>query len=254
MTAMKPLLVRLIASTLVTVATISALAEDTAPRSAVIRRHFELNDKAGSAYYYVTTVRELSEVRQHVRLLVRDARFGDYILSWLRSFTDQTTVISIADLSGKAYVRITYKWPFTSKTVTDTLAEAKRHPELMDAPTIVTLDTNGGRWEAVETEWRGTERRRELRTQVRQSMNPTLLEAIERMRGTALPVSDFKDFAALATTFVLHGTAGEVQEGLLENSLHPDCDFDKSFGLPCTDKELARIKKADEEHRPITDY
>jgi hypothetical protein len=230
-------------------------AADTPPRREVtVRHHVELNDKRGMLYYKATIVDELSDERSRTRILVRDLPFGDYVLSRVRSFADQTTVISIADVQDKSFVRVTYKWPFTSKTRDETLAEARRHPELMDAPTIVTLETNGGKWEAVETEWRSFERRRELQTQVRQSMNTTLLEGIERMRGMVFPADDFKVFADLITTYVLHGTAGEVQQGLIATPAHPDCTFDKSFGVPCSDKQLAHIQKADEEHRPITDY
>jgi hypothetical protein len=233
----------------------SALAQQR-PRVTHLRRHFELNDKAGQPYYEATVAHDFSDERQNTRILLRDHRFGDFVLSRVLAFPDgeSTTTIGITDAEGKSYVRINFIWAIKAKSVSEYLSQAHEHPQLLQAPTIVTLETNGGKWEAVETEWRGTDRRRQLRTEVRQSMNPRLLEAIERMRGMAMATTEFTGFVELVTDYILHGTAGEAQQGLIENTLQPDCDFDKSFGIPCTEKQLARIKKADEEHRPITDY
>jgi hypothetical protein len=132
--------------------------------------------------------------------------------------------------------------------------EAHLHPELDNAPTIVTLDTNGGKWEAVETEWQTTDRLHQLRTEVRRSMNPTLLEGIERMRSMALGTDEIEPLAKMVTTYIVHGAEGEINVSLVDTTAAPDCEFDKSFGYACSDRSLERIKKAAEQHRPIQEY
>lgn len=234
-------------------ASVSVSAQE-AQRPHETRRHFELVDKKGALYYQGTALNESSQTLSRSRVLIRDLTYGDFIVSWTRSFTDQVTVLAVTDKEGKSFVRLTFKWPFTSKTRDETLAEAQLHPELQNAPTIATLETNGGKWQAVETEWQGTARLHELRTQVRRSMDFTLLEGIERMRSMALGTPDIDPIAKMITTYVVHGAEGEVMVSLVDTTVAPDCDFDKSFGLPCSERQLERLKKAREQQRQLENY
>jgi hypothetical protein len=218
------------------------------------RRHFQLVDKQGFLYYQATVINESSQELGRNRVLLHDVNYGDFVISRLRSYAEQTTTLTFSDKVGKAYARLKFKWPYTSKTLDDTLKEARRHPELENAPVIAILETNGGKWEAVETEWRGIQRLRELRTDVRRSMDFTLLEAIERMRSMALGIPDIEPVAKMITTYIVHGTEGEIMVTLVDSTMAPDCEFDKSFGVPCSDRQLERIKKANEEHRQLEEY
>lgn len=231
-----------------------ARAEDAPSGLRGVRRHFELVDKQGTLYYQATSINETSQALGRSRVLLHDVNYGDLVLSWVRSYTEQTTVLSVTDKEGKAYVRLKFKWPYTSKTRDETLSEAHRHPELEKAPVIAILETNGGKWEAVETEWQGTQRLRELRTDVRRSMDFTLLEGIERMRSMALGIQDIDAIAKMVTTYLIHGSEGEIMVSLIDTTTAPDCDFDKSFGVPCSERELERIKKAIEQHHQLEEY
>lgn len=232
----------------------SISAQDAKPATSEFRRHFELVDKQGAQYYVATSINERSPELARARVLLRDVNYGDLVLSWIRSYKEQTTVLSITDREGKAYVRFRFKWPYTSKTQEETIREAHRHPELQAAPVIGIVETNGGKWEGVETDWKGVQRERELRTEVRRSMDFSLLEGIERMRSMALDIPDIKSIANMITTYIVHGAEGEISISLVDSTLAPDCDFDKSFGLPCTDRQLERIKKAQAEHRQLEEY
>jgi len=234
-------------------ATIAVLGEE-APKPREVRRHFELVDKQGRVYYEATALNESSQPLARSRVLLRDVTYGDFVVSWTRSFVNQTTVLVFTDKDGKSFVRLTFKWAYTSKTRDETLSEAHRHPELQDAPVIAILETNGGKWEAVETEWQGTSRLHELRTEVRRSMDFTLLEGLERMRSMALGAQDIDPIAKMVTTYIVHGAEGEVMVSLVDTTVAPDCDFDKSFGVPCSDRQLERIKKAVEQHRQLEEY
>jgi len=44
-------------------------------------------------------------------------------------------------------------------------------------------------------------------------------------------------------------TVGENEVALL-----PECDFDQRFGYPCTEGQLARVKRAADENRELDRY
>ena len=231
-----------------------AFSQDRGPIATENRRHFELREKYGSSYYQATVVNEPSGNLSKTLVLLRDPVYGDFVISQVRSLENQTTVLAITDKAGKSFVRLTYKWPVTSKDRSEKPEEAPPQSELKNIPTISTLETNGGRWEAVEVEWRGIERLRKLRTEVRRSMDPWLLEGIERMRSIAVGIAEVEAVTRMITTYVIHGSEGEPMISLIDAPAAPDCDFDKSFGVPCTERQLMRIKDAAQQQHQLDRY
>ena len=53
---------------------------------------------------------------------------------------------------------------------------------------------------------------------------------------------------------VLYEPQDEPQLRLEQVEQPPACDFDDSFGYPCSEAQLKRIKKAQESGKPLSSY
>src|SRR5215203_1310309 len=161
-----------------------ASGEPTPPEVREVRPHQPVFGTQGAVLYDVTHISKSSQATFAAYLLVRDTGHGAFVIRHIWSFKDQLSMYRMSDLKDRTFVQITAKLPFSSKTRQETLEESRRNPTLKMIPAIVKLETNSGRWEAVETDWADADGLRQFRNQVRQSIDFFLLEAIERMRGT----------------------------------------------------------------------
>jgi len=226
------------------------------------RRHFRLVDRDKAPYYEATVVVRTSEEKDEKYVLIRDEGHGDFILSGVWTFGDQRSISRLSDVKGRTYLQATYQYALTSKKRTDSLAEGQANPALLDVPAIFTLETNGGRWEGLHRDWDSAARLRDFRRQVRQTVDFSLLEAIERMRNTMFSTEEGSFFHAMVCKFALYELGMENDDGngeatsaaAQEEASAPDCDFDKRFGFPCTEKQLARVRKAADEQRLLDRY
>jgi hypothetical protein len=221
------------------------------------RRHFQYFDHEKVSYYEATVVIRMSEERDEEFVLIHDEGNGDYILSKVWTFSDQLTTSRLSDIKGRTFIQVSYKLPLIATTRTETLAEARKNPDNTDVPALLTLETNGGRWQGLERDWQSASRLRDFRHQVRQTIDFSLIETMERMRGTLFATDEGSFFYTTVCRFALYDIdLGDTEppatvEG---TSAAPDCSFDKRFGFPCSEKQLARIEKADAEQKFLDRY
>lgn len=214
------------------------------------RRHYVLrNAKDKVIHFEVTSVTRLTDDLEENLLLVNDLDHGSLILERRSSYADQAVSYTIYDRKKEEFVRTAFNMPFTAKTRLGTLEEAARNPELRTTPTLMTISTKGGEWRGVDAHWDEWQQLRSIRHAVRPTVSFHLLEAIERLRGTVFATSDGVAFYTVVGRYVVYQTSDDTKIGLEEVNTAPDCDFDKSFGLPCTDAQQKRIRKAAEEGR-----
>lgn len=228
------------------------------------RRHFRVIDREQEQLYEATLIARISEEKDENYLLIHDEGHGEFIIRKVWTFENQQSVSRMTDIKNRSFIQASYIFQLSSKTRSDTHAEARRNPLLMDVPAILTLETNGGRWEGLDRDWNDAARLRQLRHQVRQTVDFSLLEATERMRGTLFAIdSDASFFYATVCKYVVYGTSrdetteddeGSSSSGMKALDIAPNCDFDKQFGFPCSAKQLERVKKAAAEQKPLPRY
>lgn len=219
------------------------------------RRRFEIVAAAGNVLYEITELARVSDAQSATYLLVRDEGHGECVMRHVWSFVDQTVTYRISDVKDRAFVQTSFTMPFQSKTRLDTMAEARRKDEATVNPAILKLETNSGRWDGVETEWEEHSRIRGLRRSLRQTVDFSLLEAIERMRGTIFGTVDGDPFFQLLARYVVYDSGSDsLQTGLTSRHAAPDCDFDASLGFPCTTKQKERVEKANKSGKPLQHY
>ncbi len=229
-------------------------AEQATPTE--IRHHYRLTGESGSVLYDITEVTRMGDDFDENHFLVHDEGHGDVLLhrTWL--FRDQIVTHRMNDLKNRAFIQLSYKPPFNSKTRLETLTEAKRNPVLVETPGVVKFETNGGQWEGIHTDWDEYGQLRQFRHALRQTLDPFLLEAIERMRGIVftLPGAANVFYERVARFVVYDQRADDTLVSFKQVALQPDCDFDKSFGFPCSDKQLERVTRAAKDRLLLSTY
>lgn len=245
--------VHLVALTLV--AALAGQGSANAPeRSKEFRRHFVAVTKKGTSLYQLTVITELRKDEARHFVLIEDAQGNDYLLSHVWDYSRQESQYELRDLRRKVFVRATHSYPYKSRTREETIAEAKAHPELAKDLSL-TIETPGTIRTAKESEWRDPEAAREWRSEIRESLDPAFLEALERMRGGLFHGEPIMDtFCSIVIQFVLHGANCESTELLELRPATPDCLFDASFGYACSDRQKERVADGEAQKKLLDVY
>lgn len=223
------------------------------PRQSERRRHFEILGTDGASLYEGTEIVRVGELSEEKLVLVRDNGFGDFVLRWAWDFRRQVVDHRISDVKDRSFLQSSSKSPFTSRTRSETMAEAGRNPSLTRVNALLKLETNGGVWEGMESEWLGDARAlRSLRHSLRVSLDPFIMEAIERGRGLLFATTEGEGFFLLVGRYAVYDTSldkagaekSEDPPTLDSKTAAPNCDFDQAFGFPCSDEQKERLKKA----------
>lgn len=207
-----------------------------------------------SLHFEVTEIVRVTDDMDENELLVNDTQHGQFILTRRTTFADQEVSHTISDVKKKEFVRSSFKMPFSAKTRKETMAESAQNPDLKMLPALITVTTNGGEWRSVDAgagEW---QRLRDLRYSVRQTVPFHLLEAIERMRGSVFATPIGSVFYSLVGKYVVYQTADDAKLELEAVPAPPDCNFDESFGYPCSEAQTRRVKAAADSGETLTRY
>lgn len=215
-----------------------------------IRRHWEVAVKSGTVLYRFTTILKLTEAKSERVVLLRDEGHGDFVIMHRWSFEDQTVVYRLSTLDDRAFLQRSYTMPLSAKNRTRTMEEARATTILTQdgVPVILKVETNGGQWEGHEDDLKDKVALRRLRHELRSTMNGSVLETLERMRGTffaAEPGTLLYDNVGMLVLYDAGAATTAVDVEIEE--VQPSCDFDDSFGFPCSDAQTARIAKAAKE-------
>jgi hypothetical protein len=225
-------------------------------RPADVRRHFQVIGPSDDILYEATEIVRLSDDTDAMFMLIRDTGHGDFVMRRIWTFENQAVVTRISDLKDRTFVQTTATMPFQSKTRLETLAEARRNPRHTDVPVVFKMETNGGRWDAVETDLQETTVLRRIRHDLRQTIDFFLLEAIERMRGSFLGVAEGEVYFPMLARYAIYDVDSEDTEkaGIKTRDAMPNCSFDQSFGFPCSEKQKERADKAIKSGKPVPRY
>jgi hypothetical protein len=221
------------------------------------REHFQVSTKAGDLLYHGTVITRISEKLDEKIVLVRDEGFMDLIFRQTSDYETQTDMQRVSDVAGRAFVQHSWRNHLTATTRTDALAEVRENEALLMAPVIVNIETNGGKWEDMEANADDIVAQRRLRHEQRITMSQSLLEALERMRGTFFATRPGQTFLTLLVRHLLYEGDREMHRessAVVVSNAAPHCDFDKAFGFACTDAQLKRIARAEKDGKLLTSY
>lgn len=220
-----------------------------------IRIHTNIVGTGNGVQYEITEVIRLRETEDSNSLLVRDAVTGDrFVLEKATDYKERTSSWKIRDVKGDAFIETRFTLPYAAQTRKGALAEARENPMLSQLPTVMTVETNGGSWAGVHTNWDDWAELRKLRHEIRQVMSFYLLEGIERMRDSVFSQTAGQAFYGIVARFVLYDVDEQQDAKLKTVHAKPDCDFDSSFGMPCTEAQLKRLRKAAERNETPQRY
>ena len=212
------------------------------PPAREFRRHFEATTRKGTFLYEVTVItRTKPDEDQHI-VLIEDSEGNDYRLTHTRSYFKQETEYEFRDVKRKTWVRTIYAYPFKSRTRDETVAEATKSPKL-DIP--LTVETPSAARTAKESEWNEAENARQWTGEIRESLDPVFVEAIERMRGGLFvghPIME--NFCRIVVRYVLHANDCSSTSHMELKPAQPDCLFDASIGFACSEKQKQRVSDA----------
>jgi hypothetical protein len=225
------------------------------PQTRETRSHHVLQDDKGSVHYELSSITRVGSDFFQKSLLVRDVDHGDVIMEHRTVYGDGVATTTVSDVKRKSFIRASFPLPSAAKTVADARKEDDLNPELANASVILTLTTNGGEWSAIESEWQVWSALRTLRRSIRATMPTFLMEAFERMRGTVFETSNGRYYYSALARFVLYDSADDDSRStLIERAAMPDCEFDETFGFPCSDAQVKLIKAATEEKKLLHRY
>lgn len=190
--------------------TATLLAEDAPHPVSEIRHHFQLLDSGQAILYDVTEISRTSDLTSEHYVLVRDDGHGDFVLRSLWIYKDQTSSYRISDVKDRAFIQTSAKLPFTSKPSSKMLDEIRANPSLSDLPSILKIETNGGRWDGIEGDWDEQAQMRAFRRQLRQTTDFHLLEGVERMRGTLFTTDVASLFYSIVARFVIYDVTNDA--------------------------------------------
>ncbi|HEY0157441.1 MAG TPA: hypothetical protein VGF28_09170 [Thermoanaerobaculia bacterium] len=219
------------------------------------RQHYVLrHPKDKTVHYEVTVVDRSSERLDETWLLVSDVGLGRSILHTRHFYEDQSVVYEMSDVTRKDYIRTSFTMPYTAKTRSGMLREARNSPTVGMLPALLTITTPGGEWRSVDFEAAEWQRLRELRASIRPTVSFSLIESAERMRGSLFAISAGRIFYDFVAKYLVYQTSDDTSFALEQVYADPSCDFDRSFGFPCSDEQQTRVKAAAKAGSELTHY
>jgi len=208
------------------------------------REHKDVYDGTKRAMWTITEVNLPSSPRDEHWVLVRDVMLEeDWLFYRALDYEKHLVVYSVSDLRGEIFVRLKSPLDFSGDTREAFLAENQHNSALQAAVNAaLTIETSASTHTGVETQWNDSSQLREWRSNLRRTMNPNLLDAIERLRPVLqkAPLSPFYD--VFIARLLYEPATADARITIVPAS--PDCSFDAAFGFDCTDEQVELIDDA----------
>jgi hypothetical protein len=208
-----------------------------------VRQHFVAKTVNGQSLYVATDITQLTKDHDLNIIALLTDRDTVLIFTRDRNYSGQDVTYEIRDSKRKAFVKLTFAFPYAARTRDETIAEAKTVKTTGSKK--FTIETSGIVISMDETDWRDPDKAREWRSEIRESLDPIFLESLERLRGAFNVDPRLRLFHDLVLGYVFHGReCDEESDGTLVLPVTADCDFDRRAGFRCSEKQIERVKKA----------
>jgi hypothetical protein len=220
------------------------------------RSHVTVNDARGDVLYVLTDMHRVEDAGGSSEVLVLDKVTGQrFLMTRKFDVENHRSLMQISDVAGKKYFRLWYLLPSAMKTRGDFTVVLELSPRLLDlVDPILTLETPGASHTVRESELSSAVTNGRWVSDLRESLDPAFLEGLERMRSSLFGIAIGEPFYSTLAQYLFHGGCSPASTGANVIEEFPDCAFDKSFGFPCSDRQMERIAKAREEKRTLDRY
>lgn len=224
------------------------------------RHHFVARDHAGNVYFEGTEIVNMSGTVFENNVLLRDHSLGRGV--HFRSFSDyesKEVIYSLTEAAGGSFLRVEFSLPYNAKTFSGVSKEARENPAAYEvAEAHVTFVTNSVRRTILESALTDRAVTWSLRSELRASLSPGLLETLERLREGMLGSSAVSGFHHILLTHLYWGMPppeGQASTDALEVvPAPPDCRYDADMGKPCNERQLRKIAEAAKEGKILAAY
>jgi len=230
-------------------------AEDASRQPVEWRSHVTVSDARGNVLYVLTDMHRVDDAGGSTEVLVLDKVTDQrFLMTRKYDIENHRSLMQISDVAGKKYFRFWYLLPTAAKTRDEFAAELEANPRVFDvADPMMTLETPGSSHTVRESELSSAVTEGRWVSDLRESLDPAFLEGLERMRGSVFGIEIGQLFYSTLAKFLFHGGCPPSSDAKVVEEF-PDCAFDKSFGFPCSDRQIERIKKAGEEKQTLVRY
>ena len=161
---------------------IAAQTQENPGSVSEVRRHFVAKTVNGSVLYTATDITRMTPDHDlNVVALLTD-RKTSLILTRDRDYREQDVIYEIRDPNRKAFVKVSFSFPFSARTREETIAESRSGKTRVGEQKL-TMETPGLVISMGEGDWRNPDKAREWRSEIRESLDPVFLESLERLRG-----------------------------------------------------------------------
>lgn len=213
-----------------------------------VRKHYSLKD--GNNVVVVTEISNVSEAAHTTQWLLSDADGSHFVVSESIDFSVQRSQYEIRELRHKTFLRASFDRPLKSKTRSESLSESAEPGSILS----IKYETGDAVLFATELELADRDKVQSLTQKLRTTMDPHLLDAIERM-SAIWSASPFAAVSAVLINPALRYRDCNQRQASEVRAL-PDCEFDASFGAEfhCSDASKEKIKAAVSSGKIITYY
>ena len=236
--------------------TVAVLARESVDENVTeVRRHFAAKTINGAPLYAATDITRMTKDHDVNVIALLTDRDTFLIFTRDRDYREQDVVYEVSDPKRKAFVKLSFSFPYAARTREETIAESKKGNALGGGQRKLTLETPGLVISMDEGDWRNPDKAREWRSQIRESIDSVFLESLERLRGAFFVDPRLRLFYDTVLTRMFHGQeCDEEGDGTIVTPAQADCDFDSRMGFRCSEKQLERVKKGLEEKRTLETY
>lgn len=212
-----------------------AMLPAAAALSAETRTHYAIADRARTPHYSVTAIAEVSEERGDETYLIAAADGARLVIRVRRDYPHHRLSAEYVYDSRKP-ARVIVDLPLRATTRSESLEEMRRGGADADVPVLVE-----GRG-SIRTSERALQADRDgkLRARVRAAAGEDVAAAFTAIRS----ILAFPPLGGACSTLPIL-TGGKRCAGdpaLMIAAALPDCSFDASFGMPCSEEQKARAK------------
>lgn len=218
-----------------------------------VRTHYVLQGASGTAVGEATKIYRFSDSWDRMFVVYRSAGGDELVIEQGIDFESKVFDLAIRDIKREDWIAAHWKVPYAGNTRAEGLKSVDQNMKLYEAMTgFVTFETNSGSWDGFEKDWTG-DAKVALTKQLRRGTRFELLEKLERTRAL-FGVDDLAIGADYILTYLMYERGCEAPGPTLRVEI-PDCDFDRSLGFACSEKQLAKATRGvTAEGNPIKRY
>lgn len=215
----------------------TSLAASSEAAENEMRTHYVVADRNRLPVYRATVITTSDENAGVETCLLSDVS-GERVRIDIRRNHVSHLLIAEYSVNNAPPVKVKVDLPFKSMTRSGNAHEYNTQPELREKEIPFTIESNGKMLKTAEREWKSGPNKANVRAQAKSLVGTHLAATMTKLRS----VLAFPPLAGACSTlsFVTDGVKCAGSTALSIAVVQPDCDFDATFGFPCSAAQAQR--------------